>query len=154
MKGWIHYSDPRTKWRWKKPHLYQQPALEYNDQQRRHRHRDGKDRVSEFTMDDRYLSPSDGHLAKLHAQATDYIYEQGGTVTWRRTYIRSVAPWGHRVATWPIDSEIDPQSWKDWSIIILKFIPASLALTFVVSHPRLSISLQNSIRKGTLADGS
>ena len=96
------------------------------------------DRLRVFQMDDRYISPYDGHLAKLHVQATDQLYDSQGTTTWRRTYIRSVAPMSFRIATWPIDFAVDPQSWKDWGIIFLKFIPASFALTFFVSNSQSS----------------
>jgi hypothetical protein len=117
--------------------LYQQPAFQYDSNQN-YRHRDGMDRVCVFQMDDRYLSPYNGHLAKLHVQATDQLYDDQGTTTWRRTYIRSVAPLSNRIATWPIDFAVDPQSWKDWGIILLKFIPASFALTFCVINSKSS----------------
>jgi hypothetical protein len=108
------------------------------------------DRVRVFQMDDRYLSPYNGHLAKMHVQATDQLYDGQGTTTWRRTYIRSVAPMSNRIATWPIDFVVDPQSWKDWGIILLKFIPASFALTFCASNSKSSF--QSSSLHPQLAD--
>jgi len=90
-------------------------------------------RVLTVPVDDRYIHPLDGHLAKLYVQATDQLYDSQGTTTWRRTYIRNVAPRNVRIATWPIDFSINPQSWKDWGIILLRFIPSSFALTFFVS---------------------
>lgn len=86
--------------------------------------------------DDRYLSPFDGHLAKLHVQSTDELYQGQGNTTWRRTYVRSVATWVERLATWPIDFSVDPQSWKDWGMVLLRFIPASLVLSLLASLPR------------------
>lgn len=97
-------------------------------------------RVYTGPVDDRYLSPWDGHLAKLYIQATDGLYDSHGTTTWRRTYIRNVAPWNVRIATWPIDSAIDAESWKDWGIVLLKFIPCSFLLTFFVSYAISSIA--------------
>ncbi|KAH8646611.1 hypothetical protein BGZ60DRAFT_535595 [Tricladium varicosporioides] len=131
LKGALHFFDGETKFRFKWPHLYQLPAFQY-DTPHSFRHRDSMMRVYTGPVDDRYLSPWDGHLAKLHVQATDGLYDSHGTTTWRRTYIRNVAPWNVRIATWPIDSAIDAESWKDWAIVLLKFIPCSFLLTFFV----------------------
>jgi len=132
LKGILHFFDAETRFRFKQPSLYKKPSFRY-DTPNKYRHRDAKDRVEVQAMDDRYLSPYNGHLAKLHVQATDHLYESGATTTWRRTYIRNVAPLNRRIATWVIDFSIDPQSWKDWGWILLKFIPSSCALTFLVS---------------------
>lgn len=90
-------------------------------------------RVLTGPMEDKYLSPYDGRLVKLHVQTTDELYNAPGTTTWRRTYIRNVAPMNVRIATWTIDFSNDPQSWKDWGMILLRFIPSSFVLTFFVS---------------------
>jgi hypothetical protein len=132
LKGIFHFFNPDTRYRFKYPHLYQLPAYQYDSIQS-YRHRDSMGRVSNNQMDDRYLSPWDGHLAKLHVQATDALYDAPGTTTWRRTYIRNVAPLNVRIATWVIDFSDDPNSWKDWGWILLRFIPSSFALTFFVS---------------------
>lgn len=132
LKGIFHFFNPDTRYRFKKPHLYQPPEFRYDPSQS-YRHRDSMNRVFNGPMDDRYLSPWDGHLAKLHVQATDELYNAMGTTTWRRTYIRNVAPMNVRIATWVIDFSTDPQSWRDWWLMLLRFIPSSLALTFLVS---------------------
>ncbi|KAL3422677.1 3-hydroxyisobutyrate dehydrogenase protein [Phlyctema vagabunda] len=131
LTGTMHYFHPETRYRFKYPHLYQLPAYQYESTQI-YRHRDAMSRVSKNLIDDRYLSPWDGHLAKLHVQATDEIYVKAGTSTWRRTYVRPVAPFNVRIATWPIDFSVDVDSWKDWGFVLLKFIPASFALVFFV----------------------
>ncbi|KAH7323492.1 hypothetical protein BKA65DRAFT_567230 [Rhexocercosporidium sp. MPI-PUGE-AT-0058] len=131
LKGIFHFFDLDTRFRFKYPHLYQLPAFQYGSSQSC-RHRDSMHRVFTGPLDDRYLSPWDGHLAKLHVQATDELYDAPGTTTWRRTYIRSVAPLNVRIATWVIDFSADPKSWKDWGLILLRFVPASFALTFLV----------------------
>jgi hypothetical protein len=126
------FHNPETRWRFKRPHLYQLPA--YQDPRTdSYRHRDPMFRVHNGPPDDRYLSPYDGHIAKLHVQATDELYDGPGTTTWRRTYVRNVAPLSRRIATWPIDFAVDPKSWKDWAMVIMRFIPASLILVFCVS---------------------
>jgi hypothetical protein len=132
LKGTLNFFNPATRWRFKKPHLYQLPEFQYDDG-RSYRHRDSMGRVFTGPIDDRYLSPWDGHLAKLHVQCTDQLYDGPGTTTWRRTYIRKVAPLNVRIATWVIDFSADPKNWKDWGMILLRFIPSSFALTFFVS---------------------
>lgn len=38
-----------------------------------------------------------------------------------------------RIATWVIDFAYDPKSWKDWGIMVLRALPAALAMNLVVS---------------------
>lgn len=42
-----------------------------------------------------------GRVSKVVVQATDEIYEQNVTSTYRRTYIQNIAPMYMRLANWP-----------------------------------------------------
>ncbi len=54
-----------------------------------------------------YISSWDGKASKLVVQATDEIYDNDITSTYRRTFIRNVAPRFLRLANWPY-SHVDP----------------------------------------------
>jgi len=99
------------------------------------RHRDVMQRVWKGAVDDRYLSPWDGHVAKLVVQATDEVYSAPNNVTWRRTFVRNVSPIMLRLANWPISSvTVDATQWTDqeWTSVCLKWLPACVALMAVV----------------------
>ncbi|KAH7160584.1 hypothetical protein B0J13DRAFT_494260 [Dactylonectria estremocensis] len=128
LKGSFHFSEPRTVYRWRNPRLYQKPGYVFNDSGREFRHRDYAGRVSHKTRSDRYLHHNDGYLRNLYVACTDEIYTGAGSSTWRRTYVRKVAPLKVRIATWVIDFSYDPSSWEDWGIMILRAVPASLAM--------------------------
>lgn len=57
-------------------------------------------------MDDRYISSTDGKVKKLVVQAVDDIYDNDTNSTWRRTFIRNMAPLYLRLANWPL-SHVD-----------------------------------------------
>lgn len=61
------------------------------------------DREWEGDYDDRYISAWDGKISKLVVQAVDDIYENNTGSTYRRTFIRNVAPMYMRLANWPFD---------------------------------------------------
>jgi hypothetical protein len=69
----------------------------------------------------------------VYVACVDDIYEGPGTSTWKRTYVRKVAPLKVRIATWIIDFSYDPQSWEDWGIMVLRTFPAAIAMMLVVS---------------------
>jgi hypothetical protein len=69
----------------------------------------------------------------MYVAATDEIYEGPGTSTWKRTYVQQVAPWKVRLATWVVDFTYDPNSWEDWWFMVLRALPATLAMNLVVS---------------------
>jgi len=76
----------------------------------------------------------------LIVQCTDDIFEGPGNSTWQRTYIRNVSPLKSRIATWVLDFGHDPESWADWTFMILRALPASIAMTFCFwefTQPRL-----------------
>lgn len=105
------------------------------------RHRDVAGRVELKPRSDRYLHHDEGHLRNLYVACTDEIYEGPGTSTWKRTYVRNVAPLKVRLATWVIDFSYEPDSWNDWWIMVLRALPAALAMNFVVSVFRNSFTL-------------
>lgn len=93
-------------------------------------------RVWKGTEDDRYLSPWDGHLAKLVVQATQDIYDGAQNTTWRRTFIRNASPVYLQLANFPFNSvPVDPEQWtgNDWAIVAIRWVPTCLGLLCVVS---------------------
>ena len=92
-------------------------------------------RVNEFAAEDYYLSPADGHLAKLFVQSTQEIYDANPNSTWRRTFIRNQSPWILRVANWVLeDLSKGGQEARneDLAMTALKWIPSCLAILFLV----------------------
>ena len=93
-------------------------------------------RAKDFPADDYYLSPYDGHLAKLFVQCTQVIYDANPNSTWRRTFIRNRSPLMLQVANWVLhtlptdDREVQGE---DIAMMGLKWIPACVALLFLVS---------------------
>ncbi|KAL1615920.1 hypothetical protein SLS54_008754 [Diplodia seriata] len=130
-QGLVNALNPRSRFRWKAPHFYQEPAWKY-DPSYSYRHRDGMTRVWQGAEDDRYLSPYDGHIAKLVVQCTDDIYENPGNSTYRRTYIRNVSTKMLRLANWPTSHfDFAKGEYREFGTgwLIAKWIPACLALT-------------------------
>jgi hypothetical protein len=99
------------------------------------RHRDYAGRVSFKPRSDRYLHHNDGYLRNMYVACVDDIYEGPGTSTWKRTYVRKVAPLKVRIATWIIDFSYDPKSWEDWGIMLLRTFPAAIGMALCVSSP-------------------
>ncbi|KAK7431149.1 hypothetical protein QQZ08_002189 [Neonectria magnoliae] len=143
LKGSFHFTEPRTVWRLRNPRLYQKPGYKFNDSEREFRHRDFAGRVSLKARSDRYLHHNDGYLRNLYVACTDEIYTGPGTSTWRRTYVRKVAPLKVRIATWVIDFSYDPESWEDWGIMILRAMPAALAMTLCFWDSKSRFSQRN-----------
>ncbi len=124
---------PRTEWRAKWPNAYQFAgiALPGSD----HRHRDIMQRAKDYPSEDYYLSPWDGHLAKLFVQSTQPIYDANPNSTWRRTFIRNRSPLILRVANWVLHTlPTDDQEIKgeDVAMMGLKWLPACVAILFLV----------------------
>ncbi|KAK0712119.1 hypothetical protein B0H67DRAFT_493156, partial [Lasiosphaeris hirsuta] len=70
-------------------------------------HRDHARRETIHALSDRYLHSGDGKLRTLMVACTDDIWEMAmakkNETTWRRTYIRKMAPYRVRLASWVID---------------------------------------------------
>lgn len=101
-----------------------------------------------------YISSWDGKVSKLVVQAVDDIYDNHVTTTYRRTFIRNIAPLYLRLANWPFN-HVDPNKNNgnptsegmlvftalkmtktdkrlDMPMLCLKWFITSLAITFVV----------------------
>ncbi|SCV30001.1 uncharacterized protein FFB14_02831 [Fusarium fujikuroi] len=131
LKGSKHFFDSRSIYRWRNPVLYQKPGYTYTNSEVKLRHRDYAGRVSFKPRSDRYLHHNDGYLRNMYVACVDSIYEGPGTSTWKRTYVRKVAPMKVRIATWIIDFSYDPKSWEDWGIMVLRTFPAAIAMALV-----------------------
>ena len=125
---------PRTQLRAKWPNAYQLPGItRQGDDQH---HRDLMQRSKYFPSDDYYLSPYDGHLAKLFVQSTQAIYDANPNSTWRRTFIRNQSPLILRVADWVLRSLPTDDSkvkGEDLAMMGLKWIPSCVAILLLVS---------------------
>lgn len=111
----------------KKPNAFQEPGWFYNSTTL-FSHHDAFGRASKKPLMDRYLHPMDGRLRKLIVASSDDIYEGPGTSTWRRTYVRNVAPWNVSIATWVTDFDHDPNSWKAYVYMLIRAAVANVAL--------------------------
>jgi hypothetical protein len=56
-----------------------------------------------------YISSWDGKVSKLVVQTVDEIYDEQITSTYRRTFIRNIAPLYLRLANWPFN-HVDPNN--------------------------------------------
>jgi hypothetical protein len=118
-----------------------------------HRNIDWFDREWVGDYDDRYISSFDGKVSKLVVQAVDDIYDNTTNSTWRRTFIRNVAPLHLRLADWPLNHVDYTRNGKparegivfipfrrklilmkslDWPLICGKWFITCIAITFVV----------------------
>ena len=133
-RGYLNTRHPRNEWRAKWPNAYQIAgiALPISNSH----HRDMMQRGKHFPSDDYYLSPFDGHLAKLFVQSTQAIYDANPNSTWRRTFIRNRSPWILRIANWVLHTlPTDDQEAKgeDVAMMGLRWIPACAAILLLVS---------------------
>jgi hypothetical protein len=114
--------------------MYQMPGLAFLDRTRHH-HRDIMQRVYIGSEEDRYLSPWDGHLAKLVVQAAQEVYDGVPNSTWRRTFVRNPSSTYIRLANFPFNNvPANVDLWKDehWVSVTWKWIPACVGLMFFV----------------------
>lgn len=101
-----------------------------------YRHRDTMQRVYKGVEEDRYLSPYDGHLAKLVVQSAQDVYDGPANSTWRRTFARNGTPSYIRIANFPFTKvPVDPDQWTNehWTNVCLKWLPACVGLLGTVS---------------------
>jgi hypothetical protein len=137
LKGYGHIISPWTTAKLGHPHFYRKPGLGYQ-KLGQHRHRDIFDREWTGDYDDRYISSWDGRVSKLVVQAVDEIYENNTGSTYRRTFIRNIAPVYMRLANWPFN-HIDFSRTNgaiptdDMPLLCLKWFVASCLITLFVS---------------------
>ena len=99
------------------------------------RHRDIFQRVSNVPEEDFYLSPTDGHLAKLVVQAVDDVRDAPGQGSWRRTFVRNISSPIIRLASWACDfGPREKAIWtgQDWPIVWSKWVMSCLCLALIV----------------------
>ncbi|ORY04878.1 hypothetical protein BCR34DRAFT_53798 [Clohesyomyces aquaticus] len=138
LRGYRHIFDPYSVFKLGKPHFYRKPGYAY-EKLAKHRHLDWFEREWVGDYDDRYISPYDGKISKLVVQAVDNVYDGPANSTWRRTFVRNIAPLYMRLANWPLN-HVDyarnggPTS-EDWPMICVKWFFAAIAITFVVGTP-------------------
>ncbi|KAF2471129.1 uncharacterized protein BDR25DRAFT_223590 [Lindgomyces ingoldianus] len=135
LKGYLHIFDPYSVFKLQSPRFYRKPGYGY-EKLATHRHLDCFEREWVGDYDDRYISAYDGKISKLVVQSVDDIYDGAPNSTWRRTFIRNIAPFYLRLANWPLnhvdyDRNGGPTS-EDWPMICVKWFFASIAITFVV----------------------
>ncbi|KAF2183969.1 hypothetical protein K469DRAFT_739696 [Zopfia rhizophila CBS 207.26] len=152
LKGYLHLFDPHTVFKWQFPNFYRKPGYGYQ-KLGTYRHLDYFDREWVGDYDDRYISACDGRVSKLVVQAVDDIYDNTLNSTWRRTFIRNMAPFYLRLANWPLN-HIDyarngGPTGEDWPLIIGKWFLATIAITFVIGTPR---SIEVPFRRGGMYD--
>ena len=124
----------------KSPHAVQDPGCP-GTSDAKFRHQDILGRIFEGSSDDRFLDPIDGAVKELVVQCVDRIYKGPRNSTYKRTFIRNVAPITLRIATWPVsDLQNEPESkshdWRAKLLIAIKWPIACYALNHFVSHAR------------------
>lgn len=95
-------------------------------------------RAKDFPAEEYYLSPFDGHLAKLFVQSTQEIYDADPNSTWRRTFIRDQSPLILQIANWALESlptNGREATGEETAIVAAKWIPSCVAILFLVGLP-------------------
>ncbi|KAF2028561.1 hypothetical protein EK21DRAFT_101734 [Setomelanomma holmii] len=148
LRGYRHMFDPWTSFKWGRPNFYRKPSLGYQ-KLGQYRHRDVFDREWTGDYDDRYLSAWDGRASKLVVQAVDEIYDNNVTATYRRTFIRNIAPMYIRLANWPFDHVDYAKNGKimseDYPMLCLKWFLTSCIIVLFVSR-QTKIILEGQVR--------
>lgn len=111
-------------------------------------------RAKDFPAEDYYLSPFDGHLAKLFVQSTQEIYDANPNSTWRRTFIRNRSPSILQISSWVLESL--PAAGReagggDIAVAAAKWVSSCVAILFLVSLPS-SMNHHRLLTNGTLDD--
>jgi hypothetical protein len=102
------------------PHSLQEPGY-INLSDANFRHQDSLQRIYEGQFDDRYIDPVDGRVKELVVQCTDRVYLGPRNSTYKRTFIRNVAPITLRVANWPM-GHLDDESKRKASKHRVRFL--------------------------------
>ncbi|KAL5326555.1 hypothetical protein ACEPPN_004241 [Leptodophora sp. 'Broadleaf-Isolate-01'] len=122
------------------PHVVQK-AGSWQSSEEKFRHQDSLQRVHEGPSDDRYINPVDGRVMELIVQCADRVYRGPRNSTYRRTYIRNVAPIMLRVADWPSqhldDDEQKSRGAKIWGrfLFVVKWPITCFVLNHIIGIP-------------------
>ena len=134
QKGYRNMFSTRTNFRWPKSfHSHQRAGLAYASGQK-YRHRDAAGRIFNGIEEDRFIA-LDRHIERMMVQCTDEIYEGPRNSTWRRTFVRNMAPWAVRIANWPLNkTPLNKQHWstEDWFWVVVKWPVSCFFLIFTV----------------------
>ncbi|KAJ5655058.1 hypothetical protein N7490_002061 [Penicillium lividum] len=95
------------------PHSYQAPGYTF-DEKTDFRHKDHFQRVYHGSSDERFLDPVDGRVKELIIQCTDKVYRGPKNSTYKRTFIRNVAPLTLWLANWPMSGLDDDPKQKGY----------------------------------------
>lgn len=93
-------------------------------------------RAKDFSEEDYYLSPFDGHLAKLVVQTAQDVYDAEPNSTWRRTFIRDMSPFMMQVANYVLETvprDDRPMTTNEIAALLIRWVPASVAILILVS---------------------
>ncbi|KAL8773578.1 MAG: hypothetical protein Q9209_001683 [Squamulea sp. 1 TL-2023] len=109
-------------------------------------------RAKDFPSEDYYLSPFDGHLAKLFVQSTQEIYDANPNSTWRRTFIRNRSPLILQVANWVLNTLPRDREAKGEEIAMagLKWVPSCIAILLLMIYP---VQVAGEVRNNGRYDG-
>ena len=140
-RGYANLSHDKALWRWKWPNSFQLPTFVFPGTSSHHR--DVMQRAGVYDPNDYYLSPTDGHLAKLFVQSTQEIYTAGANSTWRRTFIRNRSPFILQVAEWVLDSipEGREATGSEIAVVAAKWLPSCFAILILVSFQQTKLIL-------------
>lgn len=145
-QGYKNIFHPRNQWRFKWPNSFQDAGIPRASDEKHHR--DMMQRAHDFSTEDYYLSPYDGHLAKLFVQCSQEIYDSNPNSTWRRTFIRNRSPLILQIANWVLDglpTDSKEATGQDIAVAAVKWVPSCAAILFMMIFP---ISVEGEVRNG------
>ncbi|KAL8919410.1 MAG: hypothetical protein Q9208_006788 [Pyrenodesmia sp. 3 TL-2023] len=151
-QGYKNIFHQRAQWRIKWPNSFQFAGIPRLVSEKRHR--DMMQRAKDFAAEDYYLSPFDGHLAKLFVQSTQEVYDADPNSTWRRTFIRNRSPLILQIAIWALESLPAPTddreaTGKEIGIVAAKWVPSCVAILFLMIFP---VSVAGEVRNNGMYD--
>jgi hypothetical protein len=118
------------------PHSFQKPGI-IQVPEKVLRHQDIMQRVHHGPCDDRFINPGDGKVVELVVQCTDRVYKGPRNSTYKRTFIRNVAPKTLRIANWPMNHlDYNLSDRKAWSyfLMVVKWPITCIILYHIVSQ--------------------
>jgi hypothetical protein len=119
-----NFFNKTSKYQLDWPYSFQAPGIKYDSVPSSHtsfRHQDILQRVHQSSSeDDRYIDPGSGRVNELIVQCTDRVYSGPNYSTYKRTFIRNVAPKTLRIANWPMNHlDYGPESEKSWELLLM-----------------------------------
>lgn len=139
LRGYTgNFFSKSSKFQLRSPHSVKAPGYAAPSDSK-YRHQDSLQRIYEGPFDDRYLDPLTGRVKELVVQCTDKVYRGTKNSTYKRTFIRNVAPIMPRIANWPSDKfeEDKSKSSKHWArfLFLVRWPLTCYVLNHVVRYP-------------------